>query len=292
MVALADERHFGRAADRMGISQPALSAAIRHIEVQMGIDIFKRTTHRVDLTEAGAALMPHARRFINTANNTFDDMIAAAQGANSLVRIGVIPSVAMPVASVLASIRQSHPHLRAGLVDGRSDVLLGELVAGALDFVVSLTPPPSDTLTTIALASDAMHAAVLQNHRLAARQHITWQALAGEEIVHFPGGGIGELCSAALMRNGLRHSEIYATDQIDSLFALVRSGLAVGILPKLYTRLLTAQNLAFIPLIEPVASRDICVIYRSRLLLEHPPARIFRDVMINLLVDTLQGGVN
>lgn len=268
-VALARVGHFGRAAEAVAISQPALSAAIRHIEAQLGLMLFDRTTHRVALTAAGTALLPHALRLLTTAENAFSDMHEVASLAASTVRIGAVPSAVAAVASVLAGCEQAVGGVRANLCDGKSEDLIRGLRTGAYDLVVSVSTNADPEFETIALVEDEMLLLVRADHPLAGEPRLPWGALAGEEVVHFAGGSIGELSAAALQQNGVAPSTRYQVDQVDSLYGLVLGGLAVGVMPRLYTRLLDATRLSLIPLVRPTVRRRLKLIYRAELKLEH-----------------------
>jgi DNA-binding transcriptional LysR family regulator len=104
---------------------------------------------------------------------------------------------------------------------------------------------------------------------------IPWRALSGAEIVHFTGGGIGELTASALRQNGLAPSSRYQVDQLDSLYGLVLANLAVGIIPRLYTRSLDVSRLRLIQLARPIMRRPIKLLVRKQLINEHPVAHAF-----------------
>jgi DNA-binding transcriptional LysR family regulator len=270
VVTLAEESHFSRAAQRLAISQPALSAAIRQVESQLGVRIFERTTHHVALTEAGAALLPHARRMITTAHNALEDMVAAAARSTSLARLGVIPSMMAPVSQCVAELGTSLPALRISLKDGRSEELLAGLESGAFDYVIGHFGHVGASMTAHPIAADHMQAMMRADHPCAGQPLINWQALQGCQIVHFTGGSIGEIATVALREAGLKRSDIYEVYHLDSLLGLVLSGLAVGLIPTLYTRLLWHADLAFVRIDQPRFSRQISLLHRRHLADEHP----------------------
>jgi DNA-binding transcriptional LysR family regulator len=271
-VALARIGHFGRAADSVAISQPALSAAIRHIEDHLGLKLFDRTTHRVALTVAGETLLPHALRLLTTAENAFSDMREVSSLAASTVRIGAIPSAVAAVASVLPGCERGVPGVIAHLGDGKSDDLIRGLRTGAYDLLVTVSTNADPEFETIALAEDEMLLLVRADHPLANEARLPWRALAGEEVVHFAGGSIGELSAAALQQNGVAPSLRYSVDQVDSLYGLVLGGLAVGVMPRLYTRPLDTTRLRLVPLMRPTVRRRVKLLFRPELKQEHARA--------------------
>lgn len=271
LVTLARAGNFSRAAEEMSVTQPAFSAAIRQVEEHVGVRLFDRTTHRVALTEAGAALLPHAQRLLKTADNAFADMRDAASLERATIRIGAMPSAVPAVARALADLGLVHPDINFHLSDGTSDLLLDDLRNGAFDLVVGVAVGTGMELEATTLFEDEMVLVVRRDHRLAGRRRTAWSSLAGEEIVHFPGGSIGELSRVALRQNGLTPSTRYRVNQTDSLYGLVVSGLAVGIMPRLYThRFDTAVVL--IPLDRPSVKRRVMLLRRPQLREEHPVA--------------------
>lgn len=272
LVTLARVGNFSRAADEMAVTQPALSAAIRQVEEHVGARLFDRTTHHVALTQPGAALLPHAQRLLKTADNAFADMRSATSHERATIRIGAMPSAIPAVAQALAELGAGHPDLSFHLSDGTSDLLIEDLRKGAFDLVIGVSFGRGGGLDATMLIEDDMVLVVRRDHRLAGRDRANWSSLAQDDIVHFPGGSIGELSRVALRQNGLAPSPRYRVDQVDSLYGLVLSGLAVGIMPRLYTRAFDTAEVALVPLIGPTVKRRLALLHRSEIRDEHPVA--------------------
>ena len=271
-TALAESANFSRAAERMTVSQPALSAAIRQIEEHIGLRLFDRSTHHVALTEAGAAFLPHARRLLTTADNAFVDMSDAASRGKSVVRIGVIPSVVPAAAEAIARLGRERPDICFHLCDGKNDSLMADLRSGALDIVVGVLGRIEDDVEATLITEDEMMLAAPVDHPLATRSELAWSALEGDEIVHFTGGSIGELSSAALRQNNLSPSQRFRVDQVGSLFGLVGAGVALGVIPRLYARGYETDKIRLIPLTAPTIRRKLMLFQRIKLAQEHPVA--------------------
>jgi len=271
-TALAESANFSRAAERMTVSQPALSAAIRQIEEHMGLRLFDRSTHHVALTEAGAAFLPHARRLLTTAENAFVDMSDAATRGKSVVRVGVIPSVVPAAAEAIARLGQARPDVCFHLCDGKNDSLMADLRSGRLDIVVGVLGRVEDDVEASLITEDEMMLAAPVGHRLASRAELPWSALEDDEIVHFTGGSIGELSSAALRQNNLSPSQRFRVDQVGSLFGLVGAGMALGVIPRLYARGYETDKIRLIPLTAPTIRRKLMLFQRAKLREEHPTA--------------------
>lgn len=271
-TALAESANFSRAAERMTVSQPALSAAIRQIEEHMGLRLFDRSTHHVALTDAGAAFLPHARRLLTTAENAFVDMSDAATRGKSVVRVGVIPSVVPAAAEAIARLGQERPDICFHLRDGKNDTLMADLRSGALDIVVGVLGRTEDDVEASLITEDEMMLAAPADHPLASHAELPWSALEDDEIVHFTGGSIGELSSAAMRQNNLSPSQRFCVDQVGSLFGLVGAGMALGVIPRLYARGHETDRIKLIPLTAPMIRRKLMLFQRAKLSEEHPTA--------------------
>lgn len=282
-TALAESANFSRAAERMMVSQPALSAAIRQVEDHMGLRLFDRSTHHVALTEAGAAFLPHARRLLTTAENAFVDMTDVATRGRAVVRVGVIPSVVPAAAEAIARLGQGRSDVCFHLRDGKNDSLLADLRSGALDLVVGVLGHIDDDVEASLITEDEMMLAAPVGHRLAAHDALPWSALEGEEIVHFTGGSIGELSSAAMRQNNLSPSQRFRVDQVGSLFGLVGAAMALGIIPRLYARGYESEKIRLIPLTAPTIRRKLMLFRRIKLKEEHPSASALGATLVSEL---------
>ena len=285
VAALAQDINFSRAAERMAVSQPALSAAIRHTEELLALKLFDRTTHRVALTEAGRALLPHIQRLLVTAENAFADMADAAAHHRATVRIGSIPSAVPVVAAELAALEAADEEpFRTMLSDGKSDELVARLCSGALDIAICVHGQDDPSLEAVPLMEDEMVVLMRPDHRIASRTSVGWTDLADDEIIYFAGGSIGELVSTAMCQHGLKPSRRFKVDQVDSLYGIVRAGLAVGVMPRLYTMGLGWGDVVLIPLMRPNLTRRLTLLSRKGLCAEFPAGqRFFRTISDRLV---------
>ncbi len=280
LVTVAHTGSFSRAAEDLSVSQPALSATIRQLEQRLDTKLFDRTTHKVALTDQGRLLLPHAERLLTTANNAFVDMHAVIVREGTTVRLGVMPSAVAMVAQAVATIRRTRTDVTVHIADGRSDELLDGLRTGVYDMIIGVASGNLEGLETHLVVEDDMLLVVAMGHPLANAARQPWSALGGSEIIHFAGGSIGELATAALHDNGLAPSPRYRVDQVESLYGLVRSGLAVGIMPRLYTQGSRSDEVSLIPLFRPAIKRKVMLMYRSQLHAEHGSGvALARDIL-------------
>lgn len=142
-VAVADERHFGRAAERLSMTQPPLSQAIRALEDALGVALFARTKRSVELTAVGAALLPDVRRLIAAADALPPLAQSLARGeAGSLALAFVSTADYGLLPQLLREFGARYPHVRLQLAEATSDVQIEELVAGRIDAGLVIPPVP------------------------------------------------------------------------------------------------------------------------------------------------------
>lgn len=193
-VTLAQLRHFTDTANRLAISQPALSSALRQIETVLGGKLVNRTASAVTLTELGAAILPHARRVLSVAQLAFQDMQQIVEaGGDGTVRIGLVPSVSSLLFPLLPqTLAQAFPRLRVEFHDQTNDALFCELQSGKIDFAVGAIDrslPPE--LQVYPLREDPFVAVLHCDDPLAGQPHLPWKLLAGRDIAVFSKGKIG-----------------------------------------------------------------------------------------------------
>ncbi|MFQ2057764.1 LysR family transcriptional regulator [Aeromonas veronii] len=267
-VTLAQLRHFTETANQMAISQPALSSALRQIESVLGGKLFHRTAQAVTLTEQGEAILPHAKGLLNVAHAAFADMQQVmVEGGDGTLRIGLIPSACtlmFPLAA--ARLQQQFPGLRVEFQDHTNDGLLQALAEGSLDAGIGvLDGELPDSLEVTSLLDDALVAVINRQDPLAAAEAISWQELTRRDIALFARGNVSRQV------NGLAQSQLpglkprYTTDYVETLYGLVRSGLAVAILPGLYAANQRDPQLKVVALHEPVLSRTLALMWAKGL---------------------------
>lgn len=220
-VTTAQLRHFTDTANRLAISQPALSSALRQIETVLGGKLVNRTASAVTLTDLGAAILPHARRVLSVAQLAFQDMQQIVEaGGDGTVHIGLVPSVSSLLFPLLPqTLAQAFPRLRVEFHDQTNDALFCELQSGKIDFAVgaidSSLPPE---LQVYPLRDDPFVAVLHCNDPLAGQPHLPWKLLAGRDIAVFSKGNIQRLVGALAESHRLTLNTRYQVDYIETLY--------------------------------------------------------------------------
>lgn len=280
-VALVEERHFTRAAVRLGIAQPALSQQIRRLEAQVGLTLVERTTRRVAVTAAGEELARHARALLRQAEEADDAMRALRGMTSGRVVLGVTRTPgAVDVVGVLARFTQEHPGVDLDVREDLSVGLVAKLESDELDLaLVTVHPGPAfPRLEITELAVEALVLMVAPGHRLAGRDRVTIDDLQGERLAVFHRGAtIRELLEERAADAGLSLRISFEMADAARARALVGHGLAVGVLPASDARLPGPEIVAVPFRGAGFAHRTAVAVRRGRRLA--PAVRAFLDLL-------------
>ena len=237
-VAVADTLSFTEAAADCAVAQSALSQQIARMEKYVGAALFTRSSRHVRLTEAGAVLLPWARRLLAEAEQAMQDVEALSGLRRGRLRLGVIQSVggALDLAAVLGEYRARHPGIALSIGYDTSEALLTAVQDGGLDLaLVGLGPeriPPG--LGHRVLHEDRLVAVVSDRHRLAAdpRRHVDLAELSGDELIWFAKGtGLRSAVEAACARAGLTPRQDLEIGLVSEMVRLAEHGVGVAVVP-------------------------------------------------------------
>ena len=186
-IAVAEELNFSRAAQRMHMAQPPLSAAIRQLERDLGVDLFLRTTREVKLTDAGRAFLEGARRTLADAERAAEDAKRAAAGELGQLRIAYSWSTRFETLPALGrAFRASHPDVELLAQELWNARMPPAFSAGSIDISVSLCPEIAAELELAPIRQEHLVALLPEAHRLARQDAIPLSALADEDFIVFP----------------------------------------------------------------------------------------------------------
>jgi DNA-binding transcriptional LysR family regulator len=237
-VAVAEEGSFTRASDRLHVVQSAVSAGVRNLERQLGASLFDRSTHKVQLTDAGRALLPEARATLAAATAARDAVDAVGGGVRGTVLLGTMQAQgmrALDVPGLLAEFRNHHPlvevHIRHAA--GGSSEMAAQVREGRLDLAfVSLPTHEIPGVKLTPLAREPIMVLAPATHPLAKRKTVALSALTSEPLVEFPEGwGIRMAIDRAFQAAGVTRTITYEINDTASLIDFVRHGLALSMLP-------------------------------------------------------------
>jgi LysR family transcriptional regulator, transcription activator of glutamate synthase operon len=266
LVALADERHFTRAAAREHVAQPALSQQIRRLEEQVGVPLVERTTRSVALTEAGELLVARARRILNELDAAQAELEALKGVQVGHVTVGVLHTMGpVDVSLALALFRERHPGVELTVREQSSEELAEMLRLDELDLAfLSVTERvESHGLGLHQLISEELVLVVSPGHRLAGRRRVRMAELAGEEFVSYRAGSrLRELLESAGRSAGFEPRVTLESNESERIRRLVGRGLGVAILPRSDVER-PGPEVAVAALVEPALTRDITLAWRE-----------------------------
>ncbi|GAA1800669.1 LysR family transcriptional regulator [Agromyces neolithicus] len=234
VLAVAEERNFTRAAEKCFVMQSALSHQIKSLEKELGVELFARTSRRVELTDAGAAFLPAARAALDAADRAVADAAAATGEIRGTLTIGVIPTVtAIDIPAALGEFHRAHPTVQIRLRGGGSDEFIKAIREGSIDVAVLGLPDatlPRGVATQV-LARERLVAVLGPGHRLAERRRLRLSDLADETFVDFPAGTPGRAPSdLAFASAGVPRRVAFEAMGTDLMLDLVRHDLAITLL--------------------------------------------------------------
>ncbi|SEB81598.1 DNA-binding transcriptional regulator, LysR family [Streptomyces sp. 2131.1] len=282
-VAVAEARHFTRAAEEVHVSQPSLSQQIRALENELGAELFSRARGNITLTDAGEALLPLARRILADADTARHEVQELAQLRRGRVRLGATPSVCTGLLpEVLRAFHDLHPGIQLLLEEGGSHDLVRELARGALDLALVVLPLPaaSPALTTVELLQeDLVVVSSAQRPRPGRGGRVRIADLEGEPLVMFRHGyDLRELTVAACRAEGFEPSFTVEGGEMDAVLGFVRAGLGIAVVPHMVAARAGA-DLRATPLARPGLRRTIALAHRS----DVAPPRAARELQRVLL---------
>ncbi|KOU03716.1 LysR family transcriptional regulator [Streptomyces sp. NRRL F-2295] len=259
-LEVAHERHFGRAAARLGMSQPPLSQSIQRLERAVGARLLDRGPGGVRLTPAGEAFAADARRLLELQDTMVQRARRIASGAEGDVRLGYVSLLShLYLPGVLRTAAERLPGLRVHLRHGSSQEVADQVRTGALDLGFLRDPARlSDDLAVTVVATERIAAAVPCGHRLADADGITLSALREEDFVlpdpiALP--VLAEQLHTACHQAGFAPRGVRVADDLSGLFSYVAAGLCVSLLPDGLHRL-AVPGVRFVPLQEEAGYLD------------------------------------
>jgi DNA-binding transcriptional LysR family regulator len=232
-IAVAEERHFTRAARRLQISQSGLSTTIQSLERDLGTGLLFRNTRNVELTDAGSALLPDARRALASAD-AGRNAVAAVQGLlRGRVAVGSGKALQIDMVAVIKRFRAQHPGVEVHVHQAGSETLLEEVRTGQLDFApVGLPGALPPELVAIPIASEVAVLACAKAHPLARRRDLALSALADETFVDLDRGwGVRAVNDRAFRDAGIERRIAIEVNDVDTLLEFVAHGLGVALVP-------------------------------------------------------------
>ncbi len=265
LLAVAEQGSFSRAAERLHVTQSAVSVLVRELERELRLRLFDRTTRRVEPTPAGAAFAAQAAKLVadlDLAVRHAHDLAELRRGRLTVAAPPLLAATLLPGA--IAAFRSSHPGVRVELVDTRTDLIVAQVRAGEADLGVGTFQAGEDGIERVHLAADRLVAVCPGGHALAGAAPLPWPALAGWPLITLTrDSGIRSLVEYGFEAAGAALDIAFEVNQITTALALAAAGLGVAVLPAYAMASPQSAGLMARPLEAPAVVRDVVAIHRS-----------------------------
>lgn len=237
MIAVAEHGHMTRAAEELGVTQPALSAALRKLEEELGTELFHRTGHGVEATEAGKVFVEHAKITLRASQQTAEAVRSLVGLETGSIRVGAgATATGYLLPGAIQAVREKHPGLRFSIREAGSSAVAQGVLSGELDLGVVTLPiehPRGDELMVVKEISDELMLIVPEGHPLHGRKTFRWQELEGEAVIAFEAGSaVRKIIDQAAAAHGVNLEVVMELRSIESIVQMVRANIGVGFVSK------------------------------------------------------------
>lgn len=290
-IAVAEELHFGRAAQRLNISQPPLSQQIQLLEQQIGARLFARTNRSVQLTAAGRQFLNDARQIMQSVAQAADKAARLHRGEEGELRIGFTSSAPFitAVSDALFTFRQRHLGVHIQMQEINTRQQLEPLNEGRLDLGVMRNTPLPDTLAHQLMLREPLYAVLPGDHRLAGQSAISVRELAEEPFVFFDpqvGTALYTETLALLQRYAITPNIAQEVGEAMTILGLVATGLGISILPASFSRI-RLDDVSWVALKEQDAWSEVWLVWSRRC-----ESTAIVEQMKSLLLPTISDGLS
>ncbi|MDX6408313.1 MAG: hypothetical protein QOE13_1384 [Gaiellaceae bacterium] len=267
-VAVAEELHFRRAADRLHLAQPALSQQVRKLELELGVQLLHRNKRTVALTTAGAAFLAEARRLLRQADEAARTAQGVREGVRGNLRVGHLPDcVPSMLLRAFARFAATHPGVNLSPETVPMRRAIEDVRAGRLDVAVVGLPAPVAELEVTPLDVEGTVAAIADRHPLSGRPVVPMERLGAERLLLLPRStnpaffdGIAGACRGAGIAPTIIET---AESDITHVLLTVAAGAGIALLPSSAAERYNAQGVTFRALEQPSPTTEIAVISRA-----------------------------
>jgi DNA-binding transcriptional LysR family regulator len=280
-VAVAEERSFTRAAERLHLAQPSLSRQVRLLERELGISLFNRGPGQgpVTLTPDGSALLPFMQRVLADVEATGAEARALSGMVRGRLAMGATPSLITSVlAPALVAFHTRHPGIDLSVVEGGSHQLVPQVAAGEVDLALVVLPVADPLVEATPLFDDPLVLATAPAHPLAARAAVRVRELDGLDLVMFREGyDLRVVTLAACAEAGVQPHLVSEGGEMAGVLSFVASGLGAAVVPAI--ALPADGSLVGVPFAAPTLSRTVALAQRRDRALARPARAMAEELL-------------
>jgi LysR family transcriptional regulator, hydrogen peroxide-inducible genes activator len=268
LVALADERHFGKAAQRSFVSQPTLSAQLKKLENYLGVQLIERQPKQVTLTEAGEQIVARARRILEASDEVLTLARAHRDPLAGKLRMALLPTIGpYLLPRVAREIHKALPRLELQLYEYQTGPMLERLGVGQIDLGILALPVDLEGLEAKPLYEEPFTLAVPAQHRLAKKKDIRVDDLKDETLLLLEDGHcLRDQALDVCSKVGVQEKQDFRATSLETLRQMVATGAGVTLLPELASRNAYGganKDVVLRPFVKPTPTRQIGAIWRK-----------------------------
>lgn len=233
-VAVAEEKSFSRAAEKVRVAQPSLSQQIQKLESELGQPLFDRLARRVVLTEAGTGFLPYAQRILNELSSAQRYVSDRSETPRGRVCLGILPTIApFVLEKLLARSAEKFPEVRLSITEDVTDNLLRTVDTGETDLAVISTCRSASGAHLERWAYEPLMAALPKTHALARQRVVSWRELKRETVLILPESHcLSRQIHRSCVQHRVRDQRVDAL-QLTTLLAMVSAGRGISLVPKM-----------------------------------------------------------
>lgn len=263
ILEVADRRSFTAAAEAVHLSQSVVSRAVNDAERRLGAQLFERTTRSVEVTAVGAEVVRIGRSMLGEFERGLREIARFRDGLGGDVRIAALPTVAAGMLpAVVADLKCTAPDVNVDISDTLAHVATERLVAGQVDFAITVDEDLPETVAFTPLAKDRFHVVFRSDHQFSGREQVTWRELAEQPLVAFSqDSSLRALTDLTFSEVGSCPARAAEAQNIAVIAGLVAAGLGVAAAPALVLPLMSFAELEVAELVEPSVDRDLVLAY-------------------------------
>ena len=279
-VEVAETKHFTRAADKLDVSQSTVSTLVRELEEHLELRLFDRHTRMLSLTQAGAEILPLARKALADLDSVLgssSELKTLGRGRISIAASSLQAALMLP--RVFKEFANTYPGVIVNLLDVPQADVLEMVRSGEVDFGIGTESEVRHDLGARVLTTDTFIVVLPPGHALARKRELTWSDLDGYPMIGpRPGNPLREQIDAALARKGIVLTRSYEVSLPLTILGMVEGGLGLAVMTTTASRLSLSLGLIVKPVTNPTVKRDISLLFHADRSLS-PAAQNFSDLL-------------
>ena len=279
-VAIAEEGSFGKAAERLHITQTALTRRLQNFEALLGVTLVERTTRSVALSAIGLEFLPEARRLLGELSAALLEIHEKGRAQRGEVSIACVPTAGVRyLPRIIDEYSARFPENRVRILDHASSAVADAVLRREAEFGIQIGGSHHPDLTSVPLLTDRFVLICRGDHPLAGRASLAWKDLRSHPLI-FVGvvSGNRPLLDAALARRNIELDARYEVQHSSTAVGLVAAGVAPAIVPSLAIDEAAYPDLRVVPLTDPVVTRSLVLVSRANARLS-PAAQALYDLI-------------